>query len=168
MRNTMLTIVCAVCLLSTTSLRARPASSKPDAKAAFASLKTLAGSWKCEEPAGSTDFRVSGNGSVVVETMLPGTPHEMVNMYHLDGDNLLVTHYCASGNQPRMKLVSSENGTMKFEFLDATNLPSKNMPYMGELTLSISSADNVEEKWGSFAGGKPTEKITITMVRAAK
>ena len=50
------------------------------------------------------DFKISAAGTVVMETMGPGSEHEMINMYHLDGDDLVLTHYCAGGNQPTMRL----------------------------------------------------------------
>ena len=59
-----------------------------EAKAAFARLKTLAGSWETRGEghghSGKIDYKVTGNGSVVMETFFPGTDHEMISMYHLD------------------------------------------------------------------------------------
>ena len=90
-----------------------------EAKAAFARLKALAGTWKVQlggdhrggqsqgnqekhdgSPATVT-FGLTGAGSTVVETQFPGKGHEMISMYHLDGEDLRMTHYCAAGNQPR-------------------------------------------------------------------
>ena len=48
-------------------------------------------------------YRVTAAGSAVMEVLFPGTDHEMVTVYHQDGDDLILTHYCAAGNQPRMK-----------------------------------------------------------------
>ena len=45
----------------------------------------------------------TAGGSAVQETQFPGTPMEMVSVYHLDGADLVMTHYCVLGNQPRMK-----------------------------------------------------------------
>ncbi len=42
--------------------------------------------------------------------MYPGMEHEMTNMYTLDGNTLVMTHYCAGGNQPRMRATGVENG----------------------------------------------------------
>jgi hypothetical protein len=81
---------------------------------AFEQLKMLAGSWsgsatgEGEEAEAEAemvdkvvhDFRVSAAGTVVMETMGPDSEYEMINMYHLDGDELVLTHYCSSGNQP--------------------------------------------------------------------
>lgn len=36
--------------------------------------------------------------------MQPGTDHEMINMDHLDCEDLVLTRYRAGGNQPRMRL----------------------------------------------------------------
>src|SRR4051812_11604246 len=82
-----------------------------EVKAAFARLKSLAGEWKVAEldgvhgqHDGKITYKVTAGGSTVMETFFPGSDHEMVSMYHLDGDELVLTHYCAAKNQPRMKL----------------------------------------------------------------
>ena len=48
-------------------------------------------------------YAVTAAGSAVVETVFPGTEHEMVTVYHADGSDLVLTHYCMEGNQPRMR-----------------------------------------------------------------
>src|SRR5439155_8435497 len=73
-------------------------------------LKKLSGTWVATDKDGKPTsevvsvFRVTSAGSAVHETIFPGTDHEMVSVYHLDGKDLVMTHYCALGNQPRMKL----------------------------------------------------------------
>ena len=49
-------------------------------------------------------FKLTGGGSAVQETIFPGAAHEMVSVYHADGKDVVMTHYCALGNQPKMKL----------------------------------------------------------------
>ena len=88
-----------------------PKPATPTAKAAFARLKQLAGEWEGtvmtpDGPAVRVKWEPTAGGQVMRETMFPGTSHEMVTMYHLDGPQLVLTHYCAAGNQPRMKLVA--------------------------------------------------------------
>ena len=68
--------------------------------AAFEALKTLEGTWVMTEagPNGKVDevvFKPTAGGSAMMETMFPGSKHEMLNAYHMDGDNVIVTHYCA-------------------------------------------------------------------------
>src|SRR5262245_3554359 len=72
------------------------AAAAPAAPAAtpFDAVKSLAGTWESDKPQGGApatiEFKVIANGSAVVETMLPGTAHEMVNMYHMDGEKLMM------------------------------------------------------------------------------
>ena len=96
-------------------LLAVAASARADEKAAstasqrFEALKKLAGDWvevgkdgKLTDKVVST-LRVTSGGTAVQETIFPGSDHEMVTMYHLDGADLVLTHYCMLGNQPRMR-----------------------------------------------------------------
>jgi hypothetical protein len=122
---------------------------------AFDSIKALEGTWTKPGPDGKPAdvvFKTTANGSVVVETMFPGSQHEMINTYHMDNDRLLVTHYCAQGVQPRMQLVSTDNGVLKFEFIDATNIkPGEG--HMGGLEISV-NGEQMTEKWGFMKDGK--------------
>src|SRR5580700_11113984 len=73
--------------------------------ARFEALKKLAGDWvevgKDGKPSTTvlTSIRVTAGGSAIHETIFPGTDKEMVTLYHLDGDDLILTHYCVLGNQ---------------------------------------------------------------------
>ena len=42
----------------------------------------------------------------------PGTGHAMTTVYHLDGRDLVLTHYCMGGNQPRMRAKTTEGATV--------------------------------------------------------
>src|SRR3984885_14545336 len=72
-------------------------------------MKKLVGTWGAADKDGKpTDqvvsiIKVTAGGSVVHETLFPGQPHEMVSVYTVDGADLIMTHYCVLGNQPRMK-----------------------------------------------------------------
>ena len=47
-------------------------------------------------------YRNVSGGTAVEERIFAGTPKEMITVYHGDGSNrVLMTHYCALGNQPR-------------------------------------------------------------------
>ena len=43
----------------------------------------------------SVTYETSSNGSIVVETLFPGTPHEMVSVYYDENGKFGMTHYCA-------------------------------------------------------------------------
>ncbi len=62
-----------------------------DGKAALERLKTLAGEWRGhvvteDGPPAEVVYSVTAGGSTVTEKLFPGTAHEMVTMYHLDGE----------------------------------------------------------------------------------
>ncbi len=145
----------------------------PDAKAAFAKMKTLAGEWTADaEGHGGADhpqkviYKITAAGSTLMESQFPGSDHEMVSMYHLDGDNLLMTHYCAAGNQPRMKYdpKASKPGELVFAFDGGTNFdPAKDM-HIHNMSVVFSDDKHVNESWDAFIKGKKamTTKFTLT------
>src|SRR5262249_22552816 len=69
--------------------------------AGFEQFKLLAGEWTGQAVKGPkagmevrAAYKVTAGGSAVVETLFPGTDHEMITVIHRDGDDLLLTHYC--------------------------------------------------------------------------
>jgi len=98
----------------------------------FEVLKKLAGDWveagKDGKPTDKlvSSIRVTSRGTAIHETLFPGTENEMVTMYHLDGDNLVLTHYCKLGNQPRMRAEpAKEANKIEFKHIGGTNLKSE-------------------------------------------
>ncbi len=135
------------------------------ARSAFTQLKTLAGTWKNKvsghhEHEHAEDSKViyhlTGAGSALVETDFPETNHEMVSVYHLDGDDLRMTHYCAAGNQPRLKLdrASSTPARLIFVFDGGTNLdPAKDM-HIHAMTMTFGKEGEVDCAWEGYEAGK--------------
>lgn len=143
-----------------------------DAKTAFARLKTMAGTWRNKtEDAGKGHhdgdskviYRLTGAGSALVETDFPESDHEMVSIYHLDGDELRMTHYCAVGNQPRLKLdrANSTPDKLIFVFDGGTNLdPAKDLHIHG-MTMTFGKDGDVKSAWEANAGGKKLGGATV-------
>ena len=128
-----------------------------DAKKSFESLKSLAGTWQGKSPQGKpfqVTFRVTSGGSALMSEIL-GQEENMVSMFHMDGDRLLMTHYCGAGNQPRMKASPSPDGkTITFDFIDATNLASPSAGHMHKMILTMIDADHHAEEWYFAQDGK--------------
>lgn len=145
------------------------------AKAQFEKLKTLAGEWSGTggDPEQTfpmeVRYRVTGGGSAVEETLFAGQEHEMVTMYHLDGDRLMLTHYCAAGNQPRMIASSTSadaaSGTIRFEFIDATNLASNMDGHMHQAELTFAGSDHIQSRWTFYQDGKPNHSANFDLKR---
>jgi hypothetical protein len=155
-----------------------------DAKTAFAKLKTLVGEWTFkasgehkaapgeegkEHPDGATTitYRMTGAGSALVETQFPGTGHEMVSIYHLDGDDLRMTHYCAVGNQPRVKLdrARSSPDHLIFLFDGGTNLNPDKDQHIHGVEITFQKDGHVVSAWEDYSEGKKAGKTAFTMSR---
>lgn len=85
----------------------------------------LAGTWRARVAPGkqvTESFRAISGDSALVETYTTSSGRETMTVYHADGGALLLTHYCAQGNQPRLQLTSSTDDDYVFRFRDATNV----------------------------------------------
>lgn len=138
-------LVAVLCLVAT------PGMAQSKAQTSFDRLKTLVGEWE-GSLAGATSkvsYRLISNGSVLEETMKNGEEDTMITIYHLDGDRLMVTHYCGAGNQPRMVTMPDPNkpNVFAFKFLDATNLSSTQEGHMRDLVLTIVDKDHITQQW---------------------
>lgn len=143
-----------------------------EAKAVLERLKGLAGTWDftdAPEPFESTKvvYRVTAAGTAVVEEQLVGTEHEMVSIYHLDGDDLLMTHYCAAGNQPRMKLDRSASSLddLHFAFDGGTNFDPARDVHIHEARIRLEDAEEgrIRSDWTAFQDGKPMATTTFNL-----
>lgn len=143
------------------------------AAAAFETLKGLAGTWTGTYSGGdasgelSVEYKVTSAGTAVMETLFAGTPHEMVNVYHRDGDRLMVTHYCAGGTQPHMVLdpASSSASRLHFTFAGGTNLDPEKDDHMHETTLAVGPDGSVESEWANYHAGKPAGSARFALRR---
>lgn len=131
-------------------------------------VKKLDGTWEMTDEKGQKStlvFKTISNGSAVREIMFPDSPHEMTNMYHMDGATLVVTHYCAAGNQPRMRATHADGNAIHFTFDSITNMAASDEGYMGEMTLVFSDTDHLTQRWKYFEGGKVTEGPDFVLTR---
>lgn len=139
-----------------------PARADPIAAEAFASLAPLVGTWRPAEPADSplrVTFGMTAGGTVLTETWV-SPRHTSMTVYHLDGDDLLATHYCPRGNQPRMALSGRDaDGTLRFAFRDATGLDEPGEYYEYVLTLRRDGDDALVRGEVYAEHGKPVGEL---------
>ena len=140
-------------------LAAVAAPAQSGAQQSFASIKALAGQWEGKNQMGDpiqVSYRLTAGGSAVMSeivSQMNGKSEDMITMFNMDGDRLLLTHYCEAGNQPRMQASTSPDGkTITFNFLDATNLASANAPHMHRLVINVIDANHHIEEWHFAAG----------------
>jgi hypothetical protein len=156
------------------SARAGEKTASPNA-ARFEALKKLAGDWvevgKDGKPTTTvvTSIRVTAGGSVVHETIFPGTEKEMVTVYNMDGADLILTHYCYLGNQPRMKAEPGKDAKrIVFKFSGATNLKSPDALHMHDATLILIDDDHYRAEWTACQDGKACHEANFDFVRKVK
>lgn len=126
-------------------------------QSAFARLKRLEGLWDEAEYGRVIEYRLTGKGSALIEEFIGDPP--MTTVYHLDGDDLRLTHYCNAGNQPRMKAAAYRDGMLKFDFVDVTNLSSPTAYHTRTLDIVFQDEDHVVL---SFVGLKDGKEIATT------
>lgn len=135
---------------------------------AFERLKSLQGAWDAATPAGdgTITYSVASAGSIVVEHLFPGTDHEMMTIYHMDGENLVATHYCAIGNQPRFKLDSSlaTADHLHFAFNGGSNMKPGD-GHIHEGSLRFVDDDHVEAEWAFWKDGALDHTTSFSMTR---
>jgi hypothetical protein len=166
----------------------KPDAQKPDAQQssahlAFARLKTLAGTWKGQAAMGPdpgmsapvrVSLRVTSGGDALLHEMVPegrsddpsNGADDPVTMFYIDGDRLLLTHYCDSGkNRPRMagKLLPDGKG-VTFDFLDVSG--GTKYGHMHQAVFTFIDADHHTEDWTYMSPEDKPGHAHIDLVRA--
>lgn len=122
---------------------------------AFEKMKTLSGEWLSTATKSTTTFRLISGGSALLQSHLVGSEGEMVTVYHLDGANVMGTHYCLEKNQPRFVAVpSSDPNVIEFKFKDVTNLSSPEAAHITGVKFTFIDANHHTEEWSSRENGK--------------
>jgi len=139
----------------------------------FEKIKTLAGKWKGTAPMGENDipvaveYKVTGNGSTVVETLWPGTPQEMVSVYYDRDGRLSMTHYCALGNRPQMTLKkSSAENKVHLDYVSSQGINPRKDIHMHSLSITFVDQDHIQADWTSYAEGKSTGSHSFALARS--
>lgn len=147
------------------------------AKAAFEHIKGMAGEWT----GAATDGRkithrvqIIAAGSVVMEeSWFEGHKGEMmVTTYYMDGEKLMLTHYCVAKNAPRMRAteISDDGKNVLFTFVDGANIPTRNKGHMDKASFKFFGKDAFSSRWTWYASGKEQwmEEFNFARSKAAE
>lgn len=165
-----LLVVCAASSLTAaaeddTKVSSADGKKAQQAQAIFEKIKSLSGEWENQGHV-VLSVKVIAGGSAVVQREFPGTPMEMMTVYHLDGDEVMLNHYCVLGNQPRLKAsLGDRENTLVFSFVEATNMESINDPHMHQGKLTWINKDSIKSTWTKFVDGKPDGDHSFEMTR---
>jgi hypothetical protein len=124
-------------------------------------LKSLVGTWQRTDASTPSSkafrirYRLISADTGLVEEFGDPAKQPTQTVFHLDGDRVLATHYCAQGNQPRLRLrAGSSADVLVFDFLDATNLRSAADSHLVRLTLRWGDADHLVREEVYAASGR--------------
>ena len=139
---------------------------------AFERMKQLVGSWEGTMDMGkgpekvTTTYKLTSNGSAIVETVFEGGPHEMVTVFH-DNSNrqMQLTHYCMLGNQPKMSLISMEENELMFDLSKDADLDAARDEHMHAAKIIINDRDKITQEWTKFRGGKEKQVVKVAYTR---
>ena len=150
---------------------------RASALTAFERIKKLEGTWQSKSTKGWEErqqFRLIAKNTAVVSQSMPGPSADasnpetgpnvpMLTVFHMDGDHLLLTHYCEAGNQPRMIATAIEDAghTVRFTFLDATNMASRTTGHMHAVVITFVDDNHFNEQWSWYEDGKEQWMETV-------
>jgi hypothetical protein len=143
----------------------------PGAGLQFERMKSLVGDWSVEESGGemapgTISYRLTAGGSALVETLFAGTDHEMLSVYHMDGDALVMTHYCVLQNAPTMRArASSDPETIAFECEGGANTAGCQAQHMHAGRLDLHGRDQVRSAWTLYDEGQALDEKVFTLRR---
>ena len=175
-----ITILCL--LISNTAIAANQpqpqketsAISVKDARATYERLKDWAGQWVGNSTKGWTNnlsISVIARESAIMNISHGAHPGEtMTTMLHMDGDRLLLTHYCVAKNQPRLQATSinKDEDTVTFTYLDGTNMSSRDKGHMDKVIIKFVDNDHFSEKWTWYQDGQENWMEDIIYERVNK
>ena len=138
----------------------------------FALFKELEGDWYAVDENGDPTedlllrYELTADDTAVMERVFPGESYEMITMYYLDGGNLMLTHYCAMGNQPTMiEMPTDSQRVVIFEFYRGTNLDTSQDTYMHDAKFEFIDVDRMRSTWRLHKNGKPSGEEVMDVMR---
>lgn len=177
MRNVQRTLLAVLALATPAAVAGADPAAGPAAapSAAFSRFKALAGEWVAAEDGPMSKkgdlvarYALTAAGSAVVETVFPGSEHEMVTVYYADGPDIVLTHYCMEGNQPRMRVKAATGPRFDFAFDGGTNVDPRRGRHMHSAWLEFLGPDEIRNEWTEHADGKTALVVQSHLVRRSR
>lgn len=151
------------------------ARTKITAAEAFLLLTQLEGRWLGSGGSLGTEpeeivheFTVAAGDSVVMEVMDPDGEREL-NAYHLVDGDLMLTHYCGGGSQPRLELDvdRAAPGVLPFVLVDGTGFDPETDRHIHSAKLVLRRGDRLESWWTAEKAGQVVMESRFVLERAS-
>ena len=147
-----------------------------DAQKSFDKMKTLAGSWEghpqlvppvpeMDGKSAHVAFRVASRGHTLMHDLkVEGLPDNPITMLVVDGDRLLLTHYCDADNRPRMLgKMSADGKTVEFDFLDISG--NVKPGHMHHAVFTFVDENHHIEEWTFMMPGDNPMRVRFDLER---
>jgi len=113
-------------------------------KTVFEALEGFKGKWNIQAGGKSLPIEMTydegSKDSIVTEQF-----GKELSVFYRDGKNILMTHFCNAGNQPRLKLNdSNEPGKFEFVTFDVTNLKNADDPHVRRIIYRVRNEKQIE------------------------
>jgi hypothetical protein len=125
----------------------------------FERIESLAGDWYVVDAEGRrteklvSRYRLTAGGSAVLETLFPGTENEMITLYHRDGEEVVLTHYCVVGNAITYR-ATLEDGDLSYRCTGGRNMESEDDRHMHEGRVAFEGEDRYRSTWRMVEKGE--------------
>ena len=115
------------------------------------------------------ELTVAAGDSVVMEVMDPGGEREL-NVYHLVEDDLMLTHYCGAGIQPRLKLDLGQAapGVLPFVLVDGSGFDPDTDRHIHSAKLVVRHGGHLESWWTAQMEGQVVMESRFVLERASE
>jgi hypothetical protein len=136
-----------------------------DAGAAFDAFKGLQGAWAIQSNgkpfAIEMVYDAGSKESIITEHF-----GKELSVFYRDGKDLLMTHFCNVGNQPRLRLkANGPPGRYEFEMFDITNLPNPPAAHVQRIIYTIADDNHLDLEivWKN-PETESSERYTLTRI----
>ena len=144
----------AILVMAHASMAASQAS---DGRRGFDRLARLAGAWTMSGQARQgavTTYRLTDGGKTLIQD-----EDGQKTVFSLAGDDLTLIHYCARGNQPRMRLQTLNDGKITFAMYDITNLKHPRDYHTTAMEVVFLSDDRVDLIYRGMSDGRGSTQV---------
>ncbi len=161
--------VAFVCLGTILSSLTQP---QPDNGVGLEALKGYVGTWVVTGEGGHPTeevvsvVRATAGGSVLMETLFPGSDHEMITMYYVKDERLMLTHYCGCTNHPIMAASKDDEGNLRFDCIGrGENFDvCADTPHMHDAVIRR-DGDKIHSTWRMFVDGEVDHVADFHLVK---
>ena len=173
MKNVVIAAISIIVIFAIANVRALDPAGLPshEGSSDLQRIKALQGTWAGTMDMGEgpkeieVQYDVTAGGSVVVETLHPDQPHEMVSMYHDVAGELNMVHYCMLGNQPHMSLQESTENSVALAMDGMDSISDPNEAHMHALTITFVDEGTIDHAWTHYENGESTSVHKFTLKR---